>query len=266
MSARARNITFVKASGCGNDFLIIEERLAPADRAGFVQLICDRHDGVGADGVEWIADGDGSCDIVARLFNSDGSEAEISGNGTRCVAAYFVAERGGVNVLVGTGAGVKLCTLVTRKDNRFEFSSTMGAPRIEGDRRVKTTSGEFSGIQVSMGNPHFVVVNNDLNLPWQQASADIQSGFPAGVNVEFVRVLSEHEVECRFFERGAGETRSSGTGSCAAAAATIHAGLTASPVSVVAPGGRQSVEWAGGKSDAVLRGPAELICRGEYFL
>lgn len=266
MSARARNIAFVKANGCGNDFLIIEERLAPADMAGFVRRICDRHIGVGADGVEWISGSDGESDILARLSNSDGSEAEISGNGTRCVAAYFVADRGGDAVRVKTGAGTKVCKLIGRDGNRFEFSSTMGAPRVDDKRTIKTSVGEFTGTQVSMGNPHFVTVVSELAVPWQQAGSEIQSKFAGGVNVEFVRVIGPHLVECRFFERGAGETRSSGTGSCAAAVATIMAGLTQSPVLVKAPGGDQTVEWEGPGKDATLRGPAEIIFRGEYFL
>lgn len=266
MSARARNVAFVKASGCGNDFLIIEERLAPADVAGFVRRICDRHAGVGADGVEWISGSDGESDILARLYNSDGSEAEISGNGTRCVAASFVAERGGDSVRVKTGAGTKVCKLISRDGNQFEFSSTMGAPRVGDKRAIKTSVGEFQGAQLSIGNPHFVSVVPDLAIPWQQAGSEIQSEFAGGVNVEFIRVIGLHLVECRFFERGAGETRSSGTGSCAAAVATIVFGLTQSPVLVKAPGGDQTVEWDGPGKDVTLRGPAEIIFRGEYFL
>ena len=117
-----------------------------------------------------------------------------------------------------------------------------------------------------MGNPHFVIAVPDFAFLWQEAGREIQRGFPSGVNLEFVRIVGEHEVECRFFERGAGETQSSGTGSCASAVAMIEAGLVASPVKVVAPGGAQRVEWAGAGTEVILNGPAEIICRGEYFL
>src|SRR5207245_2305277 len=168
-------IPFVKANACGNDFLIIEGMHAPADLAAFTRRICDRHEGVGADGVEWLFPAT-DADIRARLFNADGSEAEISGNGTRCVAAYRVAEHGG--------------------------------------------------------------------------------------KVDMVRVRDRGHIEIRIFERGVGETRSSGTGSCAAAVASIAAKKAESLVQVEAPGGVQTVRWEG---EVFLRGPAQLACRGEFF-
>ena len=109
----SRGIPFVKASACGNDFLIIDGMNAPADLAAFTRRICNRHNGIGADGVEWLFPAR-DADVRARLFNADGSEAEISGNGTRCVAAYVFSEHGKREVKVQTGAGVKLCTLTSR--------------------------------------------------------------------------------------------------------------------------------------------------------
>src|ERR1700689_4150378 len=124
MSSPSSAIPFVKASACGNDFLIIDGIHAPVDLARFSRRICERHDGVGADGVEWLFPAE-NADVQARLFNADGSEAEISGNGTRCVAAYLCAEKPRERVVIRTGAGLKICTLIARSDARYEFEIDM---------------------------------------------------------------------------------------------------------------------------------------------
>src|SRR6267154_6514036 len=113
-------VSFIKASACGNDFLIIDGVHAPADLYQLSKQICDRHNGVGADGVEWLFPAQ-DADVHARLINADGSEAEISGNGTRCVAAYLVNNGSKENLTIRTGAGVKSCALVARNGNQFEF-------------------------------------------------------------------------------------------------------------------------------------------------
>src|SRR5437868_1201670 len=123
------NVPFTKASACGNDFLIIDGAHAPADLHAFSKNICDRHNGVGADGVEWLFPAQ-DADILARLINADGSEAEISGNGTRCVAAYLVSQGHAGKVAIRTGAGVKHCDLMSREDHRFEFEMDMGEPQV----------------------------------------------------------------------------------------------------------------------------------------
>src|SRR5262245_40800332 len=114
-------VQFTKAIACGNDFLIIDATLAPADIHSFTRNICDRKQGIVADGVEWISAGSGDHDVVARLINSDGSEAEVSGNGTRCVAACWNRRHGGNSVRVLTGAGVKLCRLVDVEGDTYQF-------------------------------------------------------------------------------------------------------------------------------------------------
>src|SRR5579884_4514472 len=118
-------IPFVKASACGNDFLIIDGLHAPADLPAFSQRLCDRHNGVGADGVEWLFPAQ-DADIRARLINADGSDAEISGNGTRCVAAYWCSQDDAEQVNIRTDAGVKRCTLTSREGTKFEFEAAMG--------------------------------------------------------------------------------------------------------------------------------------------
>ncbi len=256
-------IPFVKASACGNDFLIVDGMHAPADLPAFSRAICDRHNGVGADGIEWIFP-DPQVDARARLFNADGTEAEISGNGTRCVAAYLLSERDRNEVKIRTGAGVKTCRLEQRNGARFQFEMAMGEPQAGEEFSIKLAFGEVMGIPVSMGNPHFVVFVDEFAPGWQAEAAEIgrHHDFKYGINVELVKIRDSSNIEARFFERGVGETRSSGTGSCASAVAAIFAGRVQSPVQVHAPGGIQTVRWDG---EVFLTGPAQLICRGEYF-
>src|SRR6476660_7404195 len=137
-------VPFTKASACGNDFLIIEGVNAPADLCEFSRRICDRHNGVGADGVEWLFPA-ADADIRARLINADGSEAEISGNGTRCVAAYMVNGGRAGKVAVQTGAGMKHCELIARDGNRFEFEMEMGTPQVGDAYSIQTAIGEVRG-------------------------------------------------------------------------------------------------------------------------
>jgi diaminopimelate epimerase len=219
---------------------------------------------VGADGVEWLFP-DNEADVRARLFNADGSEAEISGNGTRCVAAYLAAERGMEKIRVRTGAGVRSCSLVSHEGTRFEFETNMGEPQAGEELSIKLAFGEVRGIPVSMGNPHFVVFVEEFRPGWQAEAAEMgrHHDFKYSINVELVRVSGPGEIEARFYERGVGETLSSGTGSCAAAVAAIATGKAASPLRVMTPGGAQSVRWEG---EVFLRGPAELLCRGEFFV
>jgi diaminopimelate epimerase len=270
MKAVAPTIPFVKASACGNDFLLIESSsiegaLAPADLAAFTRRICERHNGVGADGVEWMLP-HSSADAEIRLINADGSTAEISGNGTRCVAAYLCAERGKENISIFTGAGLKICSLISREDFNYEFETDMGTAAIGEEFVVRMSDAEVRGIPVSMGNPHIVVFVREFADDWATSAAEIQRSarFPEGVNVELVVINGPHDIAVRFFERGVGETQSSGTGSCASAVAAMSSGRAESPVKVHAPGGTQTVRQAG--SDIFLRGPARLVCRGEFFL
>ena len=265
MNPGVRTVPFVKASACGNDFLLIDAALAPPDIADFTRCICDRHDGVGADGVEWMSP-HFSSDVEIRLINADGSEAEISGNGTRCVAAYVCATQEKEHVSILTGAGTKICSLISRHDLEYEFEIEMGKGTAGSELILQISSGEVRGIPVSMGNPHYVMFVPEFARNWQSTAAEIQRQpqFPEGVNVELVVVDSKFDLRARFFERGAGETRSSGTGSCASALAAMTIGRAGSPVKVHAPGGTQTVRRVG--ENIFLRGPASLLCRGEFFL
>ena len=257
-------IPFTKASACGNDFLMVEGAHASGDIGALTRRLCDRHCGVGADGVDWLFP-DAEADVKARLINADGSEAEISGNGTRCVAAEICSREGKTEVVVRTGAGLKTCQLVGRQGSTFEFETDMGQPDVGGQLSIETMWVRAVGTKVSMGNPHFVIFVENFQDGWQRQAALIgtQPQFPQGTNVEYVVVRGANEIEIRLFERGVGETESSGTGSCASAVAAIASGRVASPVTVIAPGGSQTVRW---ENQVYLRGLATLICRGEFFV
>jgi len=281
----ARSLPFAKATACGNDFLLIDGHLvSEADLQSLTMQICDRHRGIGADGVEWLFPTD-KADVYAHLINSDGSDAEVSGNGTRCVAAWHIWKKSDIyqrppddlndllstigtmgQVKVLTDAGVKTCTLVKQRGTAFEFRGDMGEPKIDGEIGIALAEGERRGIRLSTGNPQFIVFVDEFSPRWQVEGAEIEghSDFPQRTNVEFVKVLNPREIEIRIFERGAGETQSSGTGSCASAVASIHSGKARSPVRVVSPGGPQTVEWEGGSM--FLTGPASILFRGEFFL
>jgi diaminopimelate epimerase len=257
-------IPFVKAVACGNDFLIVDAVYMKDDPSESTRRLCDRHEGVGADGVEWVSS-DPQANVRARLLNADGSFAEVSGNGTRCVAAWYSAEHGRDLVMVRTDAGVKSCTLVGREGPNFDFDTAMGAPEAGEAFTIRLAFGNITGLPVSMGNPHFVVFMDRFKAGWQAEAAEIgqHHDFTSGTNVEFVRVTDQHNLDVRFFERGAGETKSSGTGSCASAVAAIVSGRVKSPVNVHAEGGMQIVRWEG---EVYLRGAAQLVCRGEFFI
>lgn len=268
-------IPFVKASACGNDFLIVDMAEVPAgvDIAELTRRMCDRHDGIGADGTEYLIFESTAgpvrtpreADIRARLVNADGSPAEISGNGTRCVAAYLVSQTGKSELSISTDAGVKTCKLISRSQDAFEFETAMGEPQVGDEFSIKMSFGEVCGTPVSMGNPHYVMFVRKFAAGWQAEGAEISThhDFEHGTNVEFVHVQDDNNIAVRFFERGAGETKSSGTGSCAAAVASIHSGRVKSPVKIHTQGGTQVVRW---EQEVFLRGPAHLVCRGEFFV
>jgi diaminopimelate epimerase len=265
VNSSLRTIPFVKASACGNDFLLIDSALAPPGIEQFTRRICDRHQGVGADGVEWMSP-HSSVDLEIKLINADGSQAEISGNGTRCVAAYIAATQEKDRISILTGAGIKICSLISYHDAEYEFEIGMGKAKVDPEMAIDAGDGQVRGVPVSMGNPHYVIFVPQFPQNWQAQAAQVQRLplFPEGVNIEFVSADGPHDIRARFFERGAGETQSSGTGSCASAVAAIATGRAESPVKVHAPGGTQTVRREG--DNIFLRGPARLICRGEFFL
>jgi diaminopimelate epimerase len=261
------HIPFVKATAYGNDFLIVRKDFQGGDPAGLTRALCDRHNGVGADGVEWLSDENGYAARI-QLINADGSAAELSGNGTRCVAAHLAATGGGKELLIATDAGAKRCTLLGHEGNRFDFLTEMGAPAVDRELAIELGHVTYIGVPVSMGNPHLVIFVPEFPSEWRQDSQLIQARrelFPEGINVEWVKFDNASQISIRIYERGAGETHSSGTGTSASAAAAIATRQLAANLNVVAPGGMQRVRWMPGRS-LKLEGSASLICSGEFFL
>ena len=261
---------FVKAHACGNDFLILEDECDPEQAV----RLCARNTGIGADGVEFLEwTGDRSGRI--RLVNADGSIAEISGNGTRCVAAWIAHQKNarvGESIVLDTDAGRRESRLTRVEGHRFELAAGMGVPTVQ-DKQVELADGTtVPGVAVSTGNPHFVIFVEDSSFTvhgrvWQDIGREICShaDFPGETNVEFVNIIYTNKIEIRIFERGVGPTTSSGTGTCATAAATIARRGGSAHLLVRAPGGEQLVDWAGGGSEMTLTGPAELVCTGEAW-
>lgn len=262
-------IPFVKAHACGNDFLIIEEPLAQRRHADLARKLCARNTSIGADGIEFL-DRKPNGEFFLRLFNADGSEAELSGNGTRCVAAWLASSEGLQNVALGTHGGVRTCQVIEAADPFFLIESEMGVPRVMPRTIELPEVGNVAGAMVNVGNPHFVlfVDTDDFSThgkSWQDLGARISTSplFPHGTNVEFVRVLSPTEIAFRIYERGCGPTTSSGTGTCASSSAAMALREVNRSLTAIAEGGAQKTVWPA--NDAVMRltGPAEIICRGE---
>jgi diaminopimelate epimerase len=262
-------IPFVKAHACGNDFLIIEEQHAGRRHAELARRLCVRNTSVGADGIEFLERRPNG-EFFLRLFNADGSEAELSGNGTRCVAAWLASSEGRKDIALGTHGGVRTCHVVEAKDPVYLIESGMGVPRVMPRTIEVAGAGNVAGAMVNVGNPHFVVFvdADDFSAhgsSWQELGARISSSplFPHGTNVEFVRVLSPSEIGFRIFERGCGPTTSSGTGTCASSAAAMVLRGVERELTAVAEGGAQRTVWPSNDVEMRLTGPAEIICRGE---
>ena len=261
-------ISYTKAHGAHNDFLLTWEsdvsNEAPGDagRRALARAICDRHTGVGADGWLVISPAD-NADAAIELWNSDGSRSDISGNGTRCAAALLVETgRTAGDVRIRTGAGLKHLRLLDRKGRTFTFEMNMGRAVIE-ELRARVQGRDAAILNV--GNPQCAVFVADFELDWRSEGAAIERDprFPARTNVSFVQVLDQHTLAVRFFERGAGETMSSGTGATGAAAAAVARGIAGSPVEVRTPAGPLRLRWEG--EDILLAGPAEIVAGGEFY-
>ena len=262
-------LSFVKAHAFGNDFLILDESAANRNHAALAIKLCARNTSVGADGIEFLdRQPDGT--LFIRLFNSDGSEAELSGNGTRCVAAWLAATEDLNKVTLVTHGGPRTCEVVEIADPTYVIRTEMGVPRVMPRTIELPGIGNVEGAMVNVGNPHFVlfVETEDFSahgLSWQQLGERIATSplFPHGTNVEFVRVLSPSEIAFRIYERGCGPTTSSGTGTCASSSAAITLRNTNRQLIAIAEGGPQRVSWESPEAPMFLTGPAEIICRGE---
>lgn len=280
---------FTKFHALGNDFLVVEEAqtFKEEELPGLVCRLCDRHTGAGADGLIFIRIIEPEKSRVNfRIFNADGSEPEISGNGLRCAAAYLFNYNKiqTTTVCFETVLGIRTCELIRRQGNRFEIKIDMGTPKFSSrdipfddgsehdfiiDYPLSINRKIYNITCVSVGNPHcdiFVERFFPARIEWHQVGQELENHpfFPKRTNVEFIRVLNRHEIEVLFWERGVGETLSSGSGSCAAAVASILKGLTERKVKVWTSMGSLVVEW---EKDRVFQiGPAELIYEGKAYI
>ena len=257
---------FSKGHAYGNDFVYMLGRETAGARLDRLALeICDRHTGVGADGLilyEPTATG-----ASMRLFNADGSRAEVSGNGVRVLGALLLRDdqRPQAELVIETEGGRKALTRTSRDGLKQTFRASMGAPA--GIQRTSVSVGgeSIDLVVLNMGNPQAIVLGpipDDERFRRVGSTLERHQTFPEGTNVEFVHVEAPDRVRIRIWERGVGPTTSSGTGSCASLVAAASFGGAARAAEVIAPGGSQRVEWL---EDAVyLTGWAEVICDGTW--
>jgi diaminopimelate epimerase len=249
------DIPFTKAHGAQNDFLLTWRADAKTtDYPAFARAICNRYTGVGADG--WmLVDSDPVCAI--ELYNSDGSKPELSGNGTRCAAAFLIrAGKANETVTIRTGAGDKHLKLLRVTGPEYWFEMNMGAPQLIAEIfPLQLTTGQLDVTLVNVGNPQCAVPVTDFNLDWRSIGREIESHphFPKRTNVSFIKKVDDHTIDVRFYERGAGST--------GAVAAAIARKMVTSPVRVLTPAGPLDLRY----DDSIyLTGPAELTVDGVF--
>jgi diaminopimelate epimerase len=259
-------ISITKCQGTGNDFVLLDRRSgSELPYSDIAQTLCDRHLGIGADGLLVLEQPSNiGADVAMHIFNADGSRAEMCGNGVRCVARYMHDRTPSAprRLKVETAAGPVQTEIVS--DSPFSVRVDMGVPgEIRESGNVRAGSVYGARVDVSMGNPHCVIfVEVDLMPVDLGMAADAIAGdgtYSDGVNVEIARVFSGGPVAMRVYERGVGETQACGTGACAVAVGAIELGRAESPVRVTMLGGDVSVEWGGEGENAFLTGSAELV-------
>ena len=277
---------FIKFHGFGNDYIVLEAddlRSVP-DLGAFARSICDRHYGAGSDGIAIIGPPASTADFNVRIFNPDGSEANLSGNGTRCAAAYlhYTGRWSNAELRLSTRAGTKLYVLRDHKEQgQYVFDSELGQPRfdppsipmrVDGRDKVIDYPVTVAGVEVKLtalqlGNPISCIFVNDFDdLDWRSIGKTLETHelFPERTNVVFVRVENRSAITLRIWERGVGETNASGTCSCAGALASMVKDETDRRVRVTMPGGQADIQWRD-DGEVVLTGAAEVIYAGEWL-
>lgn len=273
-------LQFTKMHGAGNDYIYVngfDQHIE--DLSGAAIKLSDRHYGVGSDGLVAILPSE-SCDFRMRMFNSDGSEAEMCGNASRCVAKY-VFEKGltdKTEITLETGAGKKVLKLNLFNNIVTSVTVDMGEPVLLAsdipvvsqttdfiDKTVIIGNDEWKVTCVSMGNPHAVVFTKEienLDLPVTGPLFENNSLFPSKVNTEFVYVVDRNNLRMRVWERGAGETLACGTGACAVLVASVLNNLTERKATVSLLGGDLNIEWDAVSNHVFMTGPAEFVFEG----
>jgi diaminopimelate epimerase len=253
----------VKAHALGNDFLLVEksELASIADRSALARELCDRHRGIGADGLIVYTVRSTRMD----LLNADGSYSEVSGNGVRCLAAWLAMQGNlavGGHVAIETDAGVKDLELLEHEGRRLTFRAAMGEPEDVQQRAIDVDGTPVTAVTLRVGNPQCVVLGEvtEARLHAVAAKLAVHPVFPRGTNVELANVERPNRVRILIWERGVGPTQASGTGACASAVAAIAYGGAGRDVEVVSPGGSQRVEWT--ERGLFLTGWAEVVLEG----
>lgn len=282
MSAKLLSIQFTKMQGAGNDYIYVDAtRQCPdIDLPELARAVSSPHFGVGADGMVVILRSD-NADLSMRMFNADGSEAEMCGNASRCVALY-ARERGLVDsdiMTLETRSGIKILT-IGRTDGKITgITVDMGLPQFGADclpgKRddglvVILTAGDeaFTVIPVSMGNPHGVIFTSDLSdrvVLGKGPLLESNPRWPEKANIEFAHRTSDSDIDMRVWERGTGETLACGTGACAVAAAAWKRGAKAKTLNIHLKGGSLNVSRDSSSGHLLLTGPAEFICDGVFY-
>ncbi len=275
---------FVKMHGAGNDFVLLRAQGDEEDWSRLAQAMCDRHFGIGADGLILVLPSS-RADVGMRMFNPDGSEAEMCGNGLRCVVKYAVDEglappRDGL-LSVETATGVLSAEVFAERGAVERVRVSMGVPRFapqeipmlaEAEPPLKDLPLDIEGQRlaltcISMGNPHAVhfVERPVAEFPLESIGPKVEHHplFPQRVNFEVARVLGRERMEARVWERGAGATLACGSGACAAVVAAHLHGLVGERVDIILPGGTLTTDWDG-VGECYLTGPAELVFVGEW--
>ncbi|MEP6693607.1 MAG: diaminopimelate epimerase [Chloroflexota bacterium] len=258
---------YVKSHGLGNDYIVIDPAKVPfAVTPEAVRLICDRHRGVGSDGILLVSPADGA-DFGVRIMNPDGSEAEKSGNGVR-IFAKFLREHGYTEkdgFTLHTLGGQVTCVLEHEDGRVAQITVDMGKARFDPLESIEVDGQRFEVTSVSVGNPHCVIVVPDLtqiDIHALGPKIETHPAFPNRTNVQFAQVVSRKEVRILIWERGAGYTLASGSSSCAVVAAVHRKELVDPDVTVSMPGGQLSIKIAA-DGEIRMRGPVEEICSGD---
>jgi len=274
---------FTKMHGLGNDYVYVETftQPAPADPEALARAVSDRHFGVGSDGLIMIMPSE-RADARMRMFNADGSEGEMCGNGVRCVAKYIhdhdLARKD--RVTVETGRGVLTLDLTVSNGEAQLVRVDMGAPILRAaeiptllpgdppiDATIEVEGKSFAATAVSMGNPHVVIFVDDVaSFPLERLGPlfETHPAFPRRVNVHFAQVLAPGEVRMRTWERGSGVTLACGTGACAVCVAGVLTGRTDRRILAHLPGGDLELEWPEPTASVFMTGPATEVFSGEW--
>lgn len=275
-------IEFTKWHGTGNDFVVIDctekNPVAEENRSDFAKKFCDRHFGIGADGILFI-DNSNTADFRMRIFNADGSEAEMCGNGIRCVAKYLFDSKkvSTPEFKIQTGAGI----LIPKVDGD-NVTVDMGEPILEGDKipvagfgmnrvineEIEVEHEKFRMTCVSMGNPHCVIFVDDAeNFPIERLGTHFEhhEKFPRKTNTEFVQILNRRKIRMRVWERGAAVTLACGTGACATLAASVLNDKTDRDCEIILDGGILKVVWDETSNHVFMTGNAVKIYSGNIF-